>query len=63
MAKPADAKKWSGPYLKKAEGLTDPWGQLYVYKIPGAKSEFEIVSLGADGVAGGEGENADLSTD
>ncbi len=62
MTKPADAKKWSGPYLKKADGLVDPWGQPYIYKVPGKAGEFEIISLGADGVAGGEGENADIST-
>ena len=55
-------RNWSGPYLKKADGLIDPWGQPYSYKIPGKSGEFEIISLGADGVAGGEGENADIST-
>lgn len=62
MTKPAEAKKWSGPYLKKADGLVDPWGQPYIYKIPGKSGEFEIISLGADGAPGGEGENADIST-
>ena len=62
MSKPADAKRWNGPYLKKAEGLVDPWGQAYTYKLAGGTTGFEIVSLGADGAPGGEGENADLTT-
>lgn len=61
MAKPADAKRWNGPYLKKAEGLVDPWGQPYVYKWQTGTKAFEIVSLGADGAPGGEAENADIA--
>lgn len=62
LTKPTDAKRWNGPYLTKSEGLMDPWGQAYVYKAAAAPGSFEIVSLGADGAPGGEGENADLST-
>lgn len=60
MAKPAEAKKWSGPYLKKADGLVDPWGQPYLYKLPAGSRAFEIVSLGADAAPGGEDDNADI---
>jgi general secretion pathway protein G len=59
VAKPADAQAWSGPYLKKAVP-NDPWGRPYVYRTPGQKSEFEIVSYGRDGKPGGTGEDADL---
>ena len=38
----------------------DPWGNPYVYVSPGLKTPFEIMSLGADGLEGGEGENADI---
>ena len=38
----------------------DPWGNNYVYIFPGQNSEYDIVSLGADGQPGGEGENADI---
>ena len=38
----------------------DPWGNDYVYTFPGENGEFDIVSLGADGEPGGEGENADI---
>jgi general secretion pathway protein G len=58
-APPAVATKWNGPYLKKGVPL-DPWGNAYVYRAPGAKSEYEIVSNGKDGQPGGTGDNADI---
>jgi general secretion pathway protein G len=57
---PAGAKGWSGPYLAKASGLKDAWGEPYLYKLPGEHGEFDIVSLGADNQSGGEDEDADL---
>jgi general secretion pathway protein G len=60
VAPPASATKWNGPYLKKAIP-PDPWGHPYQYRSPGAKSEFDIVSLGRDGQPGGVGEDADIS--
>jgi len=38
----------------------DPWGNGWQYRSPGLWSDFELVCLGADGAAGGEGENADI---
>jgi general secretion pathway protein G len=56
----AGGSKWSGPYLLKAVPL-DPWGRSYVYRSPGAKGEdFELLSFGRDGQAGGEGDAADV---
>jgi general secretion pathway protein G len=60
IAKPPAEPKWNGPYLKKAVPL-DPWGQPYLYKIPGQKGDFDIISYGRDGAAGGSGENADIT--
>lgn len=60
-ASTGEPAKWRGPYLKKAVP-PDPWGRPYVYRSPGAKGEYEIVSLGKDGVPGGSGENADVSS-
>ena len=58
VTKPDSAAGWNGPYLKG--GLpNDPWGKPYQYK-PAANGNVEILSLGADGVPGGEGENADI---
>jgi general secretion pathway protein G len=58
--RPANEPKWAGPYLRKDVPL-DPWGKPYMYKIPGEKTEFELVSYGRDGQPGGTGENADIS--
>jgi len=59
MEKPANETAWSGPYLKKSVP-NDPWGRPYVYRVPGAKGEFEVYSLGRDGKPGGVGEDADI---
>jgi general secretion pathway protein G len=59
VAKPSAASNWSGPYLKKAVPA-DPWGRPYVYRVPGEKAEFQLVSLGRDGKPGGSGEDADI---
>jgi general secretion pathway protein G len=40
----------------------DPWGKPYVYLNPGVKGEVDVMSLGADGQAGGEGKNADIGS-
>jgi general secretion pathway protein G len=60
VAKPASATVWSGPYLKKAVP-NDPWGRPYVYRTPGAKGDFDLISYGRDGKAGGSGEDADIT--
>ncbi len=61
VTKPSGAdNRWNGPYLKK-EVPNDPWGRAYQYRQPGeGGKEFEITSLGKDGAAGGEGDNADI---
>lgn len=51
--------RWKGPYLEKEIPL-DPWGQPYVYKIPGENSEYDLFSFGKDRKAGGSGDNADI---
>ena len=56
------AKSWrEGGYLEKGQVPLDPWGNEYVYLSPGAAGDFDIVSYGADGVAGGEGKNEDIN--
>jgi len=59
--KPEGASTWNGPYLKK-EIPKDPWGTAYVYRAPGRNGGYEIISYGADGREGGEGENADINS-
>jgi general secretion pathway protein G len=60
MQPPQGATRWSGPYLKKAEGLIDPWGRPYQYRIPGRAGAFEIFTLGRDNAQGGTGEDSDV---
>ena len=57
--KPEDLEKWDGPYLPK-DVPVDPWGKEYVYISPGEHGDFDIVSMGADGNPGGEGEDMDI---
>ena len=59
VAKPATVNGWNGPYIKG--GLPqDPWGKPYGFTSPAPNGGVEILTLGADGVAGGTGENADI---
>ncbi|HEY0027040.1 MAG TPA: type II secretion system major pseudopilin GspG [Allosphingosinicella sp.] len=58
---PGQLPGWNGPYVRREQQLTDPWGKPFAYRSPGQKGAFELVTLGADGVAGGSGEDADLS--
>jgi general secretion pathway protein G len=51
---PVGATKWSGPYLKKADTLVDPWGHPYVYRSPGQHGEFDLYSLGPEGGSGSD---------
>jgi len=51
---------WNGSYLKKAVP-PDPWGKPYVYRVPGQKSEFDLLAYGKDGRPGGTGEDADIT--
>ncbi|MBI5279831.1 MAG: type II secretion system major pseudopilin GspG [Burkholderiales bacterium] len=60
VSAPAGAAKWQGPYLAKGVPL-DPWGKPYIYRTPGSKSDYEIVSYGKDGQPGGTGDAADVS--
>jgi general secretion pathway protein G len=61
VRQPSRAAGWNGPYLKKSEIPRDPWGNEYEYSFPGKSGEFDLISLGADGTRGGDGENADVS--
>jgi general secretion pathway protein G len=48
------------PYLDKLPN--DPWGRPYQLLNPGVKGEIDVMSLGADGQPGGEGNNADVGS-
>lgn len=52
--------RWDGPYLPKDIPM-DPWGNEYVYKIPGEDGKsYTLMSYGADGKLGGSDNNADI---
>src|SRR3954453_7816172 len=61
-AKPAEVELWNGPYMPEIP--KDPWGHEYVYRFPSehGSDEPDIMSYGADGTPGGEGENADITS-
>jgi general secretion pathway protein G len=54
---------WRTPYLRKAVPV-DPWGRPYVYMFPGQQnpSGYDLISYGADGKPGGEGDDADIAS-
>ena len=58
---PAGVTKWKGPYLKKAEGLVDPWGRPYQYRFPGKAGQPEVFTLGRDNAPGGVDEDQDVT--
>lgn len=62
VTKPAGVDKWAGPYLKKDVPL-DPWGHPYAYKVPGTKGDYAVISYGRDGQPGGDGEDADITSE
>ncbi len=51
---------WNGPYTKK-NIPKDPWDRDYHYRMPSIHgNDFDLFSYGADGKAGGKGENTDI---
>ena len=57
MEDDTDRASWNGPYLRRAVP-TDPWDNEYVYE--GNGREFTLISYGADGMSGGEEDDADI---
>jgi general secretion pathway protein G len=55
---PVPANWKQGGYLDRMP--KDPWGREYQYLNPGVRGEMDVFSFGADGQAGGEGNNADI---
>ena len=51
ITKPSYATSWNGPYLKRKP--IDPWKREYIYKPTTDKKDYELISYGKDGVAGG----------
>ena len=53
---------WNGPYLKGGNVPLDPWGRAYVYRSPGQRGAYDVVSLGSDGQEGGSGTATDIAS-
>jgi general secretion pathway protein G len=54
---------WRGPYMRK-DVPNDPWGRPYLFKSPGEVNPtgYDLLSYGADGKPGGEGDDADITS-
>ena len=62
IQQPRDAQNWRGPYLQSDAIPKDPWGNEYVYRRGGGNRPYEILSYGANGTEGGEGEDGDITS-
>ena len=51
-----------GGYLESKKIPKDPWGNDYLYVSPGEHGDYDLYSYGADGVKGGDGKNADITS-
>lgn len=60
VTRPANEPRWDGPYLQKGVPA-DPWGNPYVFVMPGEHNEYDLLSYGKDGKPGGDGEAADIT--
>ena len=61
VKQPAGIGAWNGPYLKGGSVPNDPWNKSYVYRAPGERGPYDIMSYGSDGQEGGSGVAADIS--
>jgi general secretion pathway protein G len=50
----------TGGYVERLP--KDPWGNPYQYLNPGVHGEIDVYSLGADGMPGGDGNDADIGS-
>lgn len=52
VKKPPSTQQWNGPYVKTGDLPKDPWGNPYLYKIPGKGEPYSIISTGPEGLEG-----------
>ncbi|OYW53345.1 MAG: type II secretion system protein GspG [Hyphomicrobium sp. 32-62-53] len=60
VSAPDGQARWKGPYIKRATGIVDPWGQPYRYRRVGRGGQPDVYSLGRDNAPGGSGEDQDV---
>ncbi|HIJ81703.1 MAG TPA: type II secretion system major pseudopilin GspG [Desulfuromonadales bacterium] len=51
-----------GGYLESKKIPKDPWSNDYLYVSPGEHGDYDLFSYGSDGVKGGDGKNADITS-
>jgi general secretion pathway protein G len=51
----------TGRYPTTTAVPNDPWDKPYIYRQPGERGEYDLISLGKDGQPGGTGEDGDIS--
>jgi general secretion pathway protein G len=59
ISNPGAISGWNGPYLRDGRMPVDAWGEAFIYRYDG--TTVQVISLGADGQPGGEGQSADIS--
>ena len=47
------------PFIKNIP--LDPWKNPYIYRCPGERGAYDVISMGRDGEEGGEGWDADIT--
>ena len=62
VQRPTTISAWNGPYLKGGVVPLDPWGNPYLYRVPGQHGTYDIISYGADGHEGGTGSGTDVTS-
>lgn len=62
VQRPGSISGWNGPYLKGGLVPADPWGNPYIYRSPGQRGAYDLVSFGADGQEGGTGTAGDITS-
>jgi general secretion pathway protein G len=62
VQRPGSLNGWNGPYLKGGAVPADPWGNPYLYRSPGQRGAYDIMSYGADGQEGGTGTASDITS-
>lgn len=55
-------KKWrEGGYIESSKVPKDPWGNQFVYLLPGEHGDFDLSSYARDGQKGGEADDGDIN--
>jgi general secretion pathway protein G len=60
--RPGNIAEWNGPYVRGGMVPNDPWGHPYIFRSPGERGPYEILSFGSDGQEGGNGTATDIAS-